>query len=140
MEAGTCNDAQSPIARRGGWRAGLWRALRTRAYGVLSDQALVLRTRALDYTAFDALVARYRDRLYTIALGSLGDEDEAADALCEMAVSAFRDIDSSDAKCTPGAWLYLHGLRSVFRRMNAPRGRYAVESRLPDGVASRSGD
>ena len=140
MAAGPFDYIRSPIAAQDGWRASLWRVLRTKAYWICSDESLVLRTRARDYAAFDALVARYRDRLHTMALSSLGEEVKASDALCEMMLLAFRDIGSFDAKCTPGAWLYLHGLRAVFRRMNAPPGRYMVESRLAAVVASRDDD
>ena len=128
MEARTDERARSPVATQDNWRAGLWRTLRTRAYGILSDETLILRARARDYMAFDALVARYRDRIYTMALGYLGSEDKTLDALGEMESSASRDIGSFEAKRSPGSWLYLHGLRAVFKRMNAPVGRYAIGS------------
>jgi DNA-directed RNA polymerase specialized sigma24 family protein len=118
---------------------GVQRALRDRAYSVLDDEALVRRARARDYPAFDALVARYRNRLYTVALGSLRSEVRAGDALCEIAVSAFRDIGSSLAVSTAGVWLYLHTVRTVFRHMNLRPGAYRLESRLPvRPVARRS--
>jgi len=120
MVAGTYDHIWSPITTREGWLARLWRALRTTAYRIFSDETLVKRALARDQTAFDALVARYRNRLYAMALDSLGNEGEAGDALCEMVLSAFKDIDSFGENCTPGTWLYLHGLRAVFRHMNVP--------------------
>jgi hypothetical protein len=129
MEAGTRDHIWRPLTTQAGWRASLWRMLQTRVYWILSDEILIQRARAGDYAAFDALVARYRHRLYALALDSLGNEDAAGEALCEIARSAFKDIDSFDSNCTPGTWLYLHGFRVVFRRMNLPPGRYSLECR-----------
>jgi len=105
---------------------GLWNTMRIRAYGILDDEALVSRARNRDTLAFDALVTRYRDRLYAMAIGSLGNGAEATEAICEAARSAFRDIDSVGPGCSPGAWLYLHTFRAVFQRLNAPPGSYTV--------------
>ena len=104
----------------------LWQSLRTRACGMLSDETLVRRTRAGDCPAFTALITRYRDRLYAMALRSLGNEQEAGDALCEMAVSAFKDVGSFRASSDPGAWLHLHGLCAVVKRMNIAPGTYTM--------------
>lgn len=71
----------------------------------------------MDHTAFDALVARYRSRLHAMELDTRGSRGEAGDALREMMLSAFKDIDSFGAKCTPGTWLYQHGLRAGFARI-----------------------
>jgi RNA polymerase sigma-70 factor (ECF subfamily) len=126
VEAKTYGRIWSPSRPQDSWRANLWRAIRTRAYGFFNDETLVRLASAKDHVAFEALVARHRNRLYTLALTSLGNEADAGDAVCEMVISAFKDIDLFGATCTPGTWLYLHGLRAVFRRL-AP-GKYAVET------------
>jgi RNA polymerase sigma-70 factor, ECF subfamily len=55
-----------------------------------SDEALLASHAAGDSTAFGELVRRHRDRLWAVALRTLGDPEEAADALQEALVSAFR--------------------------------------------------
>ena len=140
MAAGTYDHVWRPIRTGEGWRAHLWRALRSRAYRILSDEILVRRARARDHAAFDALVARYRDRLYTMAVNSLGDEREAGDVVCEILISAFRDIDSFNVNCAPGTWLYMHGFRAVFARMNVPPGKYKFEDRSTAGASSADAD
>lgn len=82
-----------------------------------SDEDLVGLTRAGDHAAFDELTVRYRDRIYTLAMLSLGDEDVAADAVCETFLSAYRDVDSVGGGCAPRTWIYLHALRAVFSRV-----------------------
>ncbi len=140
MEAARLEDVWGPSGSLQGWFARLGRSLRIGTYGILSDERLVRRTRARDHWAFDALAARYRDRLYALALHSLGDEAAAGDALCETMISAFRDIDSIGPKCNPGTWFYLHGIRVVIRRMKVPPGRYTVESRPAARVTSPADD
>jgi hypothetical protein len=105
------------------------KSLRATAFRIFSDETLVRRARARDQAAFDALVARYRTRLYSMALSSLGNEGEAQEALSETVLEAFKDLDSFGTKCAPGTWLYLHGFRAVFKRMNLPPGKYAFENR-----------
>ena len=43
-----------------------------------------------DPDAFGELVRRHRDRLWAVALRTLGDREEAADALQDALLSAFR--------------------------------------------------
>jgi DNA-directed RNA polymerase specialized sigma24 family protein len=140
MEAGTFQRSESASSTQDGWRGSLWKTLRTKAYAILSDETLVMRARAKDHAAFDALVARYRARLFAMALSSLGTEGKAADALYETVYTAFKDIGSFDARRTTSTWLYMHGLRAVFKRMNAPRGRYSFETRPADCAAEGSDD
>src|SRR3954463_15087046 len=60
------------------------------AYGDTSDQDLLALHAAGDPDAFGELVRRHRDRLWAVALRTLGDREEAADAVQEALVSAFR--------------------------------------------------
>jgi RNA polymerase sigma-70 factor (ECF subfamily) len=117
--------------------ATLRRRLGASIYGILSDESLAWRARAGDHAAFDALVARYRERLHAMARASLGDMDQAAEALQEAMVAAFRDVRSSGRSCAPGLWLYLHTFRAVLGRMNVPAGIYTFENRLAGGDAPR---
>ena len=50
-----------------------------------------------DSGAFGTLIARHRDRLWAVALRTTGDRDEAADALQDALVSAFRRANNSVA-------------------------------------------
>ena len=43
-----------------------------------------------DPQAFNELVGRHRDRLWAVALRTTGDPEEAADALQDAMISAFR--------------------------------------------------
>jgi hypothetical protein len=43
-------------------------------------------------------------------------------------LAAFENLDSFGTKCTPGTWLYLHGFRAVFRRMDSLTDRDTAEN------------
>jgi RNA polymerase sigma factor (sigma-70 family) len=71
-----------------------------------SDAELLSRHVAGDPDAFGVLVQRHRDRLWAVAIRTLGDREEAADALQDAFVSAFRRADSfrGDAQFT--TWMH----------------------------------
>ncbi len=116
----------SEIATRNHGHASMWSRLRAGGYRMFSDEALLRRARLRDTAAFDAFVARYRDRLFTMAVISLGNEADADDALCDTLISAYEDIHSPTAAAAPATWLYEHGFRAVFSRMGLPAGGYAI--------------
>jgi RNA polymerase sigma-70 factor (ECF subfamily) len=55
-----------------------------------SDSELLRRHTAGDRDAFGELVRRHRDRLWAVALRTLGDPEEAADAVQDGLLSAYR--------------------------------------------------
>jgi len=71
-----------------------------------SDAELLARHVGGDPHAFGVLVQRHRDRLWAVAIRTLGDREEAADALQDAFVSAFRRAESfrGDAQFT--TWMH----------------------------------
>ncbi len=64
-------------------------------YGGTSDQDLLALHVGGDPDAFGELVRRHRDRLWAVALRTLGDREEAADAVQDALVSAYRAAHTS---------------------------------------------
>jgi RNA polymerase sigma-70 factor (ECF subfamily) len=77
-----------------------------RAFDDEADRALLSRHVDGDPNAFSELFSRHRDRLWAVALRTLGDPEEAADALQDAAVSAFRAAAKFRAEAAVGTWLY----------------------------------
>ena len=71
-----------------------------------TDQELLRRHVAGDDTAFAELVRRHRDRLWAIALRTLGDPEEAADALQDALLAAFRRAESFRGESQVTTWLH----------------------------------
>ncbi|GGT21309.1 RNA polymerase sigma factor SigM [Streptomyces purpureus] len=71
-----------------------------------SDQDLLARHVAGDPDAFGELVRRHRDRLWAVALRTLGDREEAADAVQDALVSAFRAAHTFRGQSAVTTWLH----------------------------------
>lgn len=70
------------------------------------DATLLARHVAGDPDAFGVLVHRHRDRLWAVALRTLGDREEAADALQDALVSAFRAAPRFEGRSAVTTWLH----------------------------------
>ncbi|GAA2791786.1 RNA polymerase sigma factor SigM [Streptomyces showdoensis] len=71
-----------------------------------SDQELLACHVAGDQDAFGELVRRHRDRLWAVALRTLGDREEAADAVQDALVSAFRAAHTFRGQSAVTTWLH----------------------------------
>ncbi len=71
-----------------------------------SDSELLARHVAGDSAAFGMLVHRHRDRLWAVALRTLGDREEAADALQDALISAFRAAHTFQGRSAVTTWLH----------------------------------
>ncbi|TWD80569.1 RNA polymerase sigma-70 factor (ECF subfamily) [Kribbella amoyensis] len=77
-----------------------------RGYDQMDDHELLRLHVAGNPETFGFLVKRHRDRMWAVAIRTLGEPEEAADALQEAFISAFRRADSfrGDAKVT--TWMH----------------------------------
>jgi len=72
-----------------------------------ADDAALLRAHvAGDRDAFGELVRRHRDRLWAVALRTLGDREDAADALQEALISAYRSAHRFRGDSAVTTWLH----------------------------------
>ncbi|MFI8101534.1 RNA polymerase sigma factor SigM [Streptomyces sp. NPDC086023] len=76
------------------------------ASGGIGDQELLARHVAGDPEAFGELVRRHRDRLWAVALRTLGDREEAADAVQDALVSAYRAAHTFRGQSAVTTWLH----------------------------------
>lgn len=76
------------------------------APGGHSDQELLALHAAGDPDAFGELVRRHRDRLWAVALRTLGDREEAADAVQDALVSAYRAAHTFRGESAVTTWLH----------------------------------
>ncbi|MGW6026620.1 RNA polymerase sigma factor SigM [Streptomyces sp. NPDC055099] len=75
-------------------------------HGEISDKDLLARHVAGDKDAFGELVRRHRDRLWAVALRTLGDREEAADAVQDALVSAYRAAHTFRGQSAVTTWLH----------------------------------
>jgi RNA polymerase sigma-70 factor (ECF subfamily) len=72
----------------------------------IDDNDLLSRHVAGEADAFGELVRRHRDRLWAVALRTLGDREEAADAVQDALVSAFRAAHTFRGQSAVTTWLH----------------------------------
>ena len=71
------------------------------------DDAALLRAHVRgDRDAFAELVRRHRDRLWAVALRTLGDREDAADAVQDALLSAYRSADRFRGDSAVTTWLH----------------------------------
>ncbi|GAA3300592.1 RNA polymerase sigma factor SigM [Streptomyces cinereospinus] len=75
-------------------------------YETASDQDLLARHGEGDPEAFGEIVRRHRDRLWAVALRTLGDREEAADAVQDALVSAYRAAHTFRGQSAVTTWLH----------------------------------
>ncbi|MGV9392897.1 RNA polymerase sigma factor SigM [Streptomyces olivaceus] len=72
----------------------------------VTDQELLARHVEGEPEAFGELVRRHRDRLWAVALRTLGDREEAADAVQDALVSAYRAAYTFRGQAAVTTWLH----------------------------------
>ena len=91
-----------------------------------ADADLLARHVAGDAGAFEELVRRHRDRLWAVALRTLGDPDEAADALQDALLSAYRAAGSYRGDAAVTTWLHRVVVNACLDRVRRQRVRPTV--------------
>ncbi len=100
------------------------------AAGPPDDRALLTAHVDGDPDAFGALFARHRDRLWAVALRTTGDREEAADAVQDAMVSAFRRAASYRGDAAVTTWLHRIVVNACLDRLRRRSVRLAEP--LPD--------
>ena len=75
-------------------------------YTERTDTELVAITNAGDNRGFDELVRRYRDRVYRLCTKILRHDEDAAEALQDAFLSAYRGLPRFKSESTFSTWLY----------------------------------
>ncbi|WP_310529947.1 RNA polymerase sigma factor SigM [Nocardioides sp.] len=104
--------------------------------GEHSDAELLARHVAGDPDAFGELFARHRDRLWAVALRTMGNPDDAADGLQEGMIAAFRRAGSFRGDAAVTTWLHRVVVNACLDRLRAMKVRRAEP--LPDDLEERA--
>jgi RNA polymerase sigma-70 factor (ECF subfamily) len=90
------------------------------------DRALLRAHVAGDPNAFSELVRHHRDRLWAVALRTMGDREEAADALQDALVSAFRAAGTYRGEAAVTTWLHRVVVNACLDRIRRRQARPTV--------------
>ena len=79
-----------------------------------------------DNDAFGMLFTRHKDRLWSVAVRTLGDAEEAADALQDAMISAFRQASSFRGDSAVTTWLHRIVVNACLDRLRRRASRPTV--------------
>ncbi len=84
--------------------------------GLLKDEASVIKEcQKGNIDAFDILVDRYKERVYSLAYQMIGDHISADDVTQEVFIRAFRGLPKFRGKCSFFTWLYRITINCSYR-------------------------
>lgn len=97
------------------------------------DVAAVRRCLAGDSTAFEGIVGRYQQVLFTVAVRMLGDEEEARDAAQNTFIKVFENLGTYDPSRRFFSWMYrilMNECLNVRRRPSLVRTAGEIDDRI----------
>jgi RNA polymerase sigma-70 factor (ECF subfamily) len=97
-----------------------------------SDEQIVERALSGDADAFGEIVRRWERRIYALAYGILGREDEARDATQETFIAAFRHLGNFRGEARVSSWLHRIAVNQCITRQR--RARTRAENSLEAGT------
>jgi len=115
----------------------LWYGLRVAehegAYPDYGETALVARLQASDHSAFSELVRAQGPRMLAVARRLLRSDDDAADAVQEAFISAFRAIGNFEGGARLSTWLHRIVVNAALMRLRsrARRPEMSIDDLLP---------
>ncbi|MGH3449976.1 MAG: RNA polymerase sigma factor SigM [Haloechinothrix sp.] len=95
-----------------------------------TDVDLIVAHAAGDPHAFSEIVRRHRDRMWSVALRTMRDPEEAADALQDAFISAYRAAGKFRAESQVSTWLHRIVINACLDRIRRRHARPTVP--LPD--------
>lgn len=102
----------------------------------LDDVALLEAHRDGDPAAFGVLFSRHRDRLWAVALRTTGHPEDAADALQEALISAFKRAGDFRGDAQVTTWLHRIVVNASLDRLR--RNKVRAAQPLPDDLEERA--
>ncbi len=90
---------------------------------VTSDEQIVERALAGDADAFGEIVRRWERRIFALAYGMLGREEEAHDATQETFISAFRNLRGFRGEAKVSSWLHRIAINQCITRQRRAKVR-----------------
>lgn len=102
-----------------------------------TDQELLRAHVDGDPDAFGELFGRHRDRLWAVALRTMGNPEEAADGLQDGLIAAFRRAGSFRGEAAVTTWLHRVVVNACLDRLRANKVRAA--DALPDDLEEYAG-
>jgi RNA polymerase sigma-70 factor (ECF subfamily) len=104
---------------------------------VTTDEIIVERVLTGDPDAFGEIVRRWERRIFALAYGMLGREEDARDATQETFIAAFRNLRNFRGEAKVSSWLHRIAVNQCITRQRRAKAR--SESALDDEQEKNAG-
>ncbi len=113
------------------------RASRSQVETVTNDEQMVERALSGDPEAFGEIVRRWERRIFALAFGMLGREEDARDATQETFLAAFRNLRGFRGDAKVSSWLHRIAVNQCITRQRRAkvRGETALEDEAEKNAA-----
>lgn len=103
-----------------------------------ADRALVQQVQAGEVAAFNRLILKYRERLYSVIYNMTGNREDTADLAQDTFIKAFQSINRFQGNATFFTWLYRIAVNSTVThlRKNRLRTFFSLEKVVEEGKNS----
>ena len=103
-----------------------------------ADMAVVRRVQEGDVAAFDTLILKYRERIYSIIYNLTGNREDTSDLTQDSFIKAFQSINRFKAKSSFFTWLYRIAVNTTltFLRKNKLRRFLSFDKINEEGESS----
>jgi RNA polymerase sigma factor (sigma-70 family) len=103
-----------------------------------ADWTVVRQVQVGDVAAFDRLILKYRERLYSVIYNMTANREDAADLAQEAFIKAFQSINRFQGQSTFFTWLYRIAVNSTVThlRKNRLRTFFSLEKITEEGKTS----
>ena len=118
------------LERRSGYLEKVTSSLDHQMDTVTTDEIIVERALTGDAEAFGEIVRRWERRIFALAYGMLGREEDARDATQETFLAAFRNLRGFRGEAKVSSWLHRIAVNQCITRQR--RARVRSESALDD--------
>lgn len=98
----------------------------------MTDQELVAAAQQGDQAAFGALVEKYQAMAYSLAFRMLGDSEDAADAVQDAFLNAWRALGSFQGQSSFSTWLYRLTSNACIDFLRRAKRRAAISMTVAD--------
>src|SRR6476620_240911 len=104
---------------------------------VTTDEIIVERALSGDAEAFGEIVRRWERRIFALAFGMLGREEDARDATQATLLAAFRNLRGFRGEAKVSSWLHLSAVNQCITRQRRAkvRGETALEDEAEKNAA-----
>jgi RNA polymerase sigma-70 factor (ECF subfamily) len=110
-------------------------------YQQAPDDQLVLMAQSGENRAFDELVRRYQDKVYRLSYKILRHEEDAAEALQDAFLSAYKGLRNFKAESTFSTWLYRIATNASLMKYRKRRdGHISLEQSQTPGPRGEEGE